>query len=122
MIRVIGEKESGPGWGMDQLGGCICLGKVNFANPMPVFALLTFLLFVEMTNCKFAVLPIPIKADLSTLILGKGLNKKKSREFSLTGGGGLTPIPYLFYFLFCKRMYKRMLSDSAFLGAFRGPD
>ena len=38
---------------------------------------------------------------------------KKSREFSLTGGG-LTPIPYLFYFLFCKIMYKRMLSDSDF--------
>jgi len=51
-----------------------------------------------------------------------GSKKKKSRVFSLTGGGGLTPIPYLFYFSFYKGMYKRMLSDSAFLCALRGPN
>ena len=53
--------------------------------------------------------------NISNTVKGRVQIKKKSREFSLTGGGGgLTPIPYLFYFLFCKIMYKRMLSDSDF--------
>ena len=39
--------------------------------------------------------------------LGKVSNKK-------TEGGGVTPIPYLFYYWFGKRMGKMMLSNSVF--------
>ena len=50
----------------------------------------------------------------------KKKKKKKKREGIFPNrGGGLTPIPYLFYFLFCKGMYKNMLSDCAFMFAFR---
>ena len=47
----------------------------------------------------------------SVNLLKGRFQKKKQKKI---GKGGVTPIPYLFYFGFCKTMGKMMLSKSVF--------